>query len=276
MRVDTASSAGVIGLSSALELQEAGHAVTIVARDFPATFGLIDAKSQINFTSPWGGAHNRWVPPAGREEDARDHRLALTTYKRMKALAEASPEAGVTFMKGIEFLEEPGREYVAFVKESGEGSAGDLGVEGFRVLGAEELPDARVKIGFEYDTWCVNPMVYCSFLLNRFVYRGGKVVKRDIRDPREVFEMSDVGAASTVVNASGHGFGDEKVFITRGIPTVSKSPICIVELDAGETDLGEQDKRASSPTPATQPSRDKTRTGPGPFACLGTLKAELS
>lgn len=213
----------MIGLSSALELQETGHAVTIVARDFPTTFSLIDAKSQINFTSPWGGAHNRWVPPAGKEEDVRDHQLALATYKRMKALAKANPEAGITLMKGIEFLEKPGREYVAFVKEDGEGSARDLGVEGFRLLGPEELPDEKVKVGFEYDTWCVNPMVYCSFLLNRFVYRGGKVVKRDIRDPKEIFEMSDLGNVGMVVNASGHGFGDEKVFITRGMSIITKT-----------------------------------------------------
>jgi glycine/D-amino acid oxidase-like deaminating enzyme len=214
--------AGVIGLSCALDLQSAGHAdITIIARDFPTPFALVDPKAQINFTSPWGGAHNRWVPPTGRAaHEARDHRLALATYRRMKALRGSSPEAGITLMKGVEYLEAPGAEYEALVGGGGgdvKGSAEDLGIEGFRVLGRDELPDDRVRLGFEYDTWCVNPMVYCSFLLNRFVFRGGRVVRREVREPKEVFEMGDLGGpVKTVVNASGTGFGDPKSFIIKG------------------------------------------------------------
>lgn len=191
--------------------------MTILARDFPAPFALVDPRAQIDYTSPWGGAHNRWVPPAGRDEDARDHRLALATFRRMAALARERPEAGVTLVRGVEFLERPGDEYVALAREGGgPGSARALGVEGFRLLGRDELPDERVAMGFEYDTWCVSPMVYCAFLLNRFVYRGGRVLRREVGDPREVFEMRDLGEVDTVVNASGRGFGDDKVFITRG------------------------------------------------------------
>lgn len=54
-------SAGVIGLSCALLLQEAGYTVTIVARDFPSPFETMDPITKINFTSPWGGA--RMLPP---------------------------------------------------------------------------------------------------------------------------------------------------------------------------------------------------------------------
>src|SRR5690606_8909044 len=52
----TPFSAGVIGLSSAILLQEAGYAVTIVARDFPGPFETMDPNTKINYTSPWGGA----------------------------------------------------------------------------------------------------------------------------------------------------------------------------------------------------------------------------
>lgn len=134
----------------------------------------------------------------------------------MDTLAGAHPDAGITFMKGIEYLEKPGPEYLALVKgDDGEGCARSLGLRGFRVLGKGELPDERVVLGIEYDTWCVNPMVYCSWLLNRFVYRGGKVVRAVVREPAEVFELG-LGRIDVVVNASGQGFGDEKVFITRG------------------------------------------------------------
>lgn len=227
------------GLSCAVELQQAGHtSITLLARDFPVTSALVDSVSQINYTSPWGGAHNRWVPPPpgpdGTTPDAttmRDHALALATFHQMRALGQAHPEAGITFMKGVEYLERPGPEYVALAREgahgSGQGSARALGIQGFRMLREDEFPDDRVTMGFEYDTWCVNPMVYCAFLLNRFVYRGGKVIKKDIRDPREVFEMGEAlglglrGRVDVVVNASGAGFGDDKMFVTRGKKTVN-------------------------------------------------------
>lgn len=172
----------------------------------------IDPKTQINYTSPWGGAHNRWVPPAGKDQDERDHELSVKTFHQMRALARANPAAGITLMKGIEYLESPGPEYVALTEQK----AKDLGMVGFRRLKPEELPDYKVKWGCEYDTWCVNPMVYCSFLLQRFIFRGGKAMKREIRSPLEVFVMSDVGVVKTVVNCSGNGFGDEKSFIIRG------------------------------------------------------------
>ncbi|KAK3693707.1 hypothetical protein B0T22DRAFT_47586 [Podospora appendiculata] len=207
--------AGVIGLSSALLLQEAGHAVTLLARDFPAPFETIDPVAQINYTSPWGGAHNRWVPPTAAGEGAREHVFALVTFARMKALAETAPAAGITFLKGVEYLESPGDEY----RVLGEREALRMGMEGFRILKAEEFPDDRVKWGCEYLTWCVNPMVYCAFLLRRFALAGGRVVKGEVRAAVEAFAFSglgDGGVVDAVVNASGVGFGDDNVFITRG------------------------------------------------------------
>jgi D-amino-acid oxidase len=207
------ASAGVIGLSCAVQLQEAGTAVTIVAKDFPGPAETVDPVSQINYTSPWGGAHNRWVLPApGDEGQRREHRMATVTYGRMQELAESHPEAGITFMKGIEYLERPSAVYESLTEEA----ARELGIEGFRRLAEGDLP-AGVTWGCEYRTWCVNPMVYCSFLLRRFVHRGGRILKRELRGPLEAYQMPELGEVNCVVNASGIGFGDEKVFITRGM-----------------------------------------------------------
>lgn len=53
----------------------------------------------------------------------------------MSALVAAgNADAGVTFMKGVEYLEAPGPEYVALAAGGGEG-ARELGMGGFRVLG---------------------------------------------------------------------------------------------------------------------------------------------
>ncbi|KAL1879976.1 hypothetical protein VTK73DRAFT_6556 [Phialemonium thermophilum] len=218
--------AGVIGLSSAICLQEAGYSVTIVARDFPTPFEIVDPQTQINYTSPWGGAHNRWVPPhpvpgPERDQALREHALSLSTFKRMEALAAAQPAAGITFMPGIEYLESPGPEYVALT----EVAAAELGMPGFRILRADEFPDARVAWGCEYRTWCVNPMVYCCFLLRQFVLRGGRIFKRELRCPDEVFALhSDLGTVNAAVNASGNGFGDKNMSITRGQTCIVTNP----------------------------------------------------
>ncbi|EJT73941.1 hypothetical protein GGTG_07794 [Gaeumannomyces tritici R3-111a-1] len=219
--------AGVTGLSAASRLQDAGLRVTVVARDFPTPSETIDARASINYASPWGGAHNRWVvpPPTTTTTNtdtaarvlARDHAFALETYAHMDALSRARPEAGVTFMPGIEYLEDPGR----FEGEGNhlltEARARELGVEGFRLLDASELPRG-VRWGCSYRTWCVNPMVYLAFLLRRLARRGAALVRREVRGPDEAWALgAELGAeVDVVVNCSGVGFGDADVFITRG------------------------------------------------------------
>ncbi|KAK0656578.1 hypothetical protein B0T16DRAFT_501149 [Cercophora newfieldiana] len=211
--------AGVTGLSCAIRLQEAGCIVTILAKDFPAPFPTIDPLAQINYTSPWGGAHNRWVVPSPSGENAREHAFALATFSRMRALAESEPSVGITFMKGIEYLEAPPAEYTSLTPHR----AAELQLPGFRLLGKEEFPDDKITWGCEYDTWSLNPMVYCSFLLGRFTFRGGQIRKRELKDIKEVFALPlgelgfEAGRIDAVVNASGYGFGgDPNMFITKG------------------------------------------------------------
>ncbi len=215
--------------------------MTIVARDFPApaeTF-FLDPRAAINYSSPWAGAHNRWVlwVPDGSEAAAaaaRDHGFAVATYRHMQATQASFPEAGITFLPGIEYLDAPGPEYTqlrdpAIQQQLGLHEA-DLGL-GFRVLDAatDAMPEG-VDFGCTYRTWCVNPMVYCSFLLRRFVAGGGRVAKRDLRTPHELFAPAAppsvlLGGFDVVVNCSGSGFSDDPhAFITRGQTCLVRNP----------------------------------------------------
>ncbi|KAB5549902.1 hypothetical protein GE09DRAFT_1002100, partial [Coniochaeta sp. 2T2.1] len=205
--------AGVIGLSAAIHLQQDGYAVTLLAKDFPAPSETISSPESINYTSPWGGAHNRWIPPP--LGSAFEHDLSVKTYARMAQLAESNPEAGITFLKGVEYVEAPGPEYAELTEER---AKGEWGMEEFRLLYPAVFPDDKVKWGCEYRTWCVNPMVYCAFLLRRLVHRGGRVLKRELRDPSEVYALPEFEETEVdvVVNASGVGFGDREVYPTRG------------------------------------------------------------
>ncbi|KAK3996910.1 putative D-amino-acid oxidase [Cladorrhinum sp. PSN332] len=227
--------AGVTGISAALLLRRAGHAVTIIARDFPAPFETIDPVTQINYTSPWGGAHNRWVPPTPTNAHTfLEHSLSLTTYAHMKSLHASNPQtSGITFLPGIEYLESPPPEYLALSAAAAGQASATLktlqSVSDFRILPPSAFPDAKVTWACAYTTYCVNPMVYLSFLLRRFFHLGGKIVKRELRSAQEVFSLSPLslfspsagtaggGGIDAVVNASGTNFNqDPDVFVTRG------------------------------------------------------------
>lgn len=66
----------------------------------------------------------------------------------------------------------------------------------------------------EYDTWCVNPMEYFVYLSRRLGISGAVFVKKDLQQLSKAFTWEDrIGA---VVNYSGWGFGDPKVYATRG------------------------------------------------------------
>jgi len=58
----------------------------------------------MTYTSPWAGAHYRWIPPTDPQEE-RDRELALATYPRMEERDRnnKSREAGLAFMKGLEY-----------------------------------------------------------------------------------------------------------------------------------------------------------------------------
>ncbi|GAP84252.1 putative fad dependent oxidoreductase superfamily protein [Rosellinia necatrix] len=226
--------AGVTGLSCALRIQEAGHNVAIVAKDFPSGFETIDAITQINYTSPWGGAHNRFIlppPDAGPDsQEAREHAMALLTWEKMRSLHDEHAEAGITFLKAYDYFEAPEPAQTSLTEYR---ARAQFGMRGFRFHAKEELPEG-VQLGYEYDTWCLNPMVYCAFLLRRFAYRGGKIFKREIRDPLEVFEIKDLSPIDVLINASGIGFGDHDVFITTGQTCLvaNTCPVTITRLNA--------------------------------------------
>ncbi|WFC99292.1 D-amino-acid oxidase [Malassezia yamatoensis] len=80
--------AGVLGLTSALELRKRGYNVTIIAKDLPH-----DRHSQA-FASPWAGAN--WLSYAGKDEAQR--RRDAITYKKFKELSKELPEEILAFM----------------------------------------------------------------------------------------------------------------------------------------------------------------------------------
>lgn len=122
------------------------------------------------------------------------------------------PEAGITFMKGIEYFDVAPPMHGDLDEEK----ALELGLEGFKRLGKQDFPDDKVTYGYEYKTWCLNPMIYCSFLLRQFHILGGKILSMELRDVNEAFLVKSLPDVQVVVNCSGIGFNDTAMFPTRG------------------------------------------------------------
>jgi len=203
------SRAGILGLTSALRLQESiskGTSILIVARDFPSD-------ESINYASPWAGAHYRPVP-ATNPQLLREHAFAEVTLKMLKQQVATEPEAGIIFLDGYEYLQTLPEAYRDL-------AGGYADIDEFRVLDKPELPEGMVW-GAKYKTWCINSPVYCAHLLRKFVLRGGKKSRYTLSNPYEAFTLA--ANVSTVVNCSGVGFGDPKNFITRGQTCLVSNP----------------------------------------------------
>lgn len=203
--------AGVIGLSCATVLQSRypKSAITIIAAEFP------DARlPSADYASAWAGAHYRPIPPSTQQ--LRDEaQLAFRTAEIMKEIARDSPEAGVAIMQGVEYLESPAEDVLSL--RAGDVYAGP-GDE-FRILDKSELPEG-VKWGCGYQTYAVNVQIYCQWLLDRFIAKGGKVLQHRLSNATEAFEFvqrNGGGDVKTVINCSGRNFDqDPKMKIIRG------------------------------------------------------------
>jgi hypothetical protein len=200
---DNLNSAGVIGLSTALSIQEhlsSTQSVLLVARDFPSD-------TSINYASPWAGAHYRPVPGSSPQA-LREANQALRTFNYLKQIAAGEPAAGIKFVKGIEHLEAPPPEYL-----DNPSVQNVYHFEDFRSLTTDEIP-AGVKWGVEYGTYVINSPVYCAHMLRKFIVKGGRTQQYTLVNIKEAFALAD--NVKTVVNCSGTGFADPKSFIIRG------------------------------------------------------------
>ena len=179
---------GVSGLTTGLGLQQAGHHVTIWARDLPP-----------NTTSNIAAAV--WYPYKAYPVD-RVTAWGAAAYQQFLALS-ADPAAGVDVLEATELLAEPADDpwWVA-------------AVTGFRHATSDELP-AGYRDGYAFPAPIIDTSVYLDYLVARFQAGGGHIVQREIADLAEAFAI-----CPTVVNCAGLGaralVGDRDLRPARG------------------------------------------------------------
>ncbi|WP_109507621.1 FAD-dependent oxidoreductase [Nocardioides speluncae] len=165
--------AGVVGLTCAVRLLEAGHRVDVLARDLP-----------LETTSAVAAAI--WYPYRALPQD-RVTAWSATSYAAFAALAATSPDAGVAMVEGTEVFKERTADpwWVAAVP---------------KLARVTRLPDGFVD-GWTFATPVIEMPVYLGWLRGRLDELGGTLTRLNLR---ELPDLSDTGA-DLVVNAAGLG-----------------------------------------------------------------------
>ncbi|KAF9457141.1 hypothetical protein BDZ94DRAFT_1326481 [Collybia nuda] len=162
--------AGVIGLTTALVIQEkGGYHVTIVAEMLPS-----DSKS-IKYTSHWAGAHH--VSLAG--DDVRQQNIDRETFKKMWEMSAPGGPAEGCFLRITE--EE------LYCQERIQPDP--LGVmPDFKILPRESLILDKVVHGTSFSTLTVDTPVYLNYILGRFLAAGGSIIRGTVQHINQVVE----------------------------------------------------------------------------------------
>ena len=203
--------AGVLGLTTSNLLLSAHPTkrIVVVTAELPT-----DEMPSTDYASAWAGAHYRPIP-ASTPQLKQEAQFGYRGYEIMRRMTKDEPDAGVRMILGVEHFEVPSDAHLAL--KDGDMYAGKD--DQFRILRKDELPSG-VVLGYEYQTYCVNVPIYCSYLLARFLKNGGQVVKEILQNAAAAFEVAGKRGQDEVpviVNCSGRNFdSDSGVSIIRG------------------------------------------------------------
>jgi D-amino-acid oxidase len=210
---------GVVGLTSARELQRHGFAVTIYAATVPPdttsnmslagftpTSGLVDGERR---TAEW---------------DAQFRQAVEISYRRLQLLA--GPKYGISWIMNYSPTDTepvPG--------QGGGGGGGGINAGGRGPLMPSSITNPRVvlrpgehnfptRFAIERTEMRIEPSIYLDALMNDFLLWGGKVVIRKFETPRDVAALAE----NVIVNCTGLGskalFNDPELMPLKGQLTV--------------------------------------------------------
>jgi glycine/D-amino acid oxidase-like deaminating enzyme len=193
---------GVVGLTSARELQRRGFAVTIYAATVPPD--TTSNMSLAGFTPTSGLVQFSSRTP---EWEAQFREAVQIAYRRLQLLI--GPKYGVTWIVNYAPTdnEQAGRGTNLLLPDNVQGSRTILqpGEHPFPTKFAIERPEMRIE-----------PSIYLDALMTDFLLWGGKVVIRRFETPRDVAALTE----NVIVNCTGLGskalFDDPELVPLKG------------------------------------------------------------
>jgi glycine/D-amino acid oxidase-like deaminating enzyme len=193
---------GVVGLTSARELQRHGFDVTIYAATVPPD--TTSNMSLAGFTPTSGLVEFKTRTP---QWDAQFTQAVRFAYRRLQLLA--GPKYGISWIKQYAPTDNEG---------AGRGTNQLLpaDLQGNRVIlqpGEHPFP---TKYAIEREEMRIEPSIYLDALMNDFLLWGGKVVIRKFETPRDVTTLGE----NVIVNCTGLGskalFSDPELTPLKG------------------------------------------------------------
>lgn len=205
---------GVVGLTSARELQRHGFDVTIYAATVPPD--TTSNMSLAGFTPTSGLIDNSRRTP---EWDAQFRQAVQIAYRRLQLLA--GPKYGVSWIQQYQPTDNP---------PTGNAPGGGGGGGGNPLMPAS-IPNPRVllqpgehnfptRYAVERTEMRIEPSIYLDALMNDFLLWGGKVVIRKFDTPRDIAALAE----NVIVNCTGLGakaiFNDPELMPLKGMLVV--------------------------------------------------------
>src|SRR5688572_3873367 len=210
-RVAAVLGSGVVGLTTARELQRHGFGVTIYAATVPPD--TTSNMSLAGFTPTSGLVDTDKRTP---EWDAQFRQAVEIGYRRLQLLT--GPKYGISWVMNYQPTDtEPG--------PGGGGGANPPGGPG--PLMPASIPNPRLllqpgehpfptKYAVERSEMRIEPSIYLDALMNDFLLWGGKVVIRKFGTPRDVAALAE----NVIVNCTGLGakgiFNDPELMPLKG------------------------------------------------------------
>ena len=205
---------GVVGLTSARELQRHGFDVTIYAATVPPD--TTSNMSLAGFTPTSGFVDNDKRTP---EFDAQFRQAVLIAYQRLNLLA--GPKYGITWITNYQPTDtDPVPGGGGAPAPGGPGPLMPRGIPNPRLLlhpGEHPFP---TRFAIERPEMRIEPSIYLDALMNDFLLWGGKVVIRKFDTPRDIATLSE----NVIVNCTGLGakaiFNDTEMVPLKGQLTI--------------------------------------------------------
>ena len=204
---------GVVGLTSARELQRHGFDVTIYAATVPPD--TTSNMSLAGFTPTSGLIDNDRRTPAW---DAQFRQAVQIAYRRLQLLAGPTSKYGVSWIQQYQ-LTETAPTFTGPPPGSGNPLMPPSITNPRVVLQPGEHP-FPTRYAVERTEMRIEPSIYLDALMNDFLLWGGKVVIRKFDTPRDIAALSE----NVIVNCTGLGakaiFNDVELMPLKGMLVV--------------------------------------------------------
>ncbi|KAF8632057.1 hypothetical protein AX15_002079 [Amanita polypyramis BW_CC] len=177
--------AGVIGLSTAIKIQEkGGYNVSIISEIFPT-----DPKDT-RYTSHFAGA--QFVSSASTRDDIRQRRIEKESYDVFQRLSEPGGATEQYFLRLQQTEFYSGKNFKLPYYEE---------FPGYRVLGKDELLP-ETDAGLTFESFTIDTPRYVNYLMSRFLGSGGTMIRGTVQHMSQLVEGGANGFRYGSLNAT--------------------------------------------------------------------------